>query len=107
MKKALDLEGRHQIDDGRAPSPIELLALAQDLHDLWDVTQRTLAIDNVLRNIFCEHFLQRLLEVVGCEEKRNRTREHFDMLGRLLDLAHALEIADCRRNILDADAEQA
>jgi len=69
LKEALDLERRHEIDDGRPPAAIKLLTFAQYLHDLRDVAECALAIDDVLRYIFRQNIRQCALELVGRQQK--------------------------------------
>ena len=63
-------------------------------------------IGHRLGDVLRQHLLQGGLEIIRCQQEGDRARENDDLLGGLLDLPHALEIADRRGDVFDADAEQ-
>ena len=105
-QEALHLGRRDQVDDAGLALAVAFLALAQHAHQLVDLRQRALAAFVAFRDVLAQHVRQRAVERVGGEQIRDRAGQHDDVLGGLLDLAHALEIGDRRGDVFDADAEQ-
>ena len=105
-QETLHLGGGNQVDDGGTAAAIGFLALAQHVHQLVDLHQCALAQRDAFRHRLAQYVAERAIEAVGGQHVGDRPGEHDDVLGRLLDLAHALEIADRGGDIFDADAEQ-
>ncbi len=105
-QEARDLGGRDQIDDrGLAPA-IGFLAALEHGEDLVDIGFGTRAIAGAFGDALLQELAQGRVERVRREQIGHGPRQHDDVLGGLLDLAHALEIGDGGGDVLDADAEQ-
>ncbi len=105
-QEALHLGGRDQVDDAGLALAVAVLTLAQHSHQFVDLLERALAVVELVGNVLAQHLLERAIECVGGQEIGDRTCEHDDVLGGLLDLPHALEIGDGGGDVFDADAEQ-
>jgi hypothetical protein len=105
-EEVLHLDRRDQVDDAGRPPAVLLLALVQHRGNLVDLIERALAAGQAVGDAFAQDVAEGAVEGVGREQIGDWAREHDDVLGGLLDLPHALEIAHRRRDVFDADAEQ-
>src|SRR5438874_4854343 len=96
----------NEVDDAGLALAIARLALAQHTHQLANLFERAFAALDLVGDALAQHLFQRRIEGVGGEQVGDRPRQHDDVLGRLLDLAHALEICDRRADVFDAHPEQ-